>query len=1367
MPPETPSAAAIAAAILARFPGATLAPTVPAPGSTVTFRESFSGFFDHAPGLWRHGWPAFPQTREAESRRPAPCVAAIKHLRAKLPTARERVDWMGYTPPRGHRVNAAVVVQDSTFVLDVDVRDARADAIEDLAREHLGPTPFVRRTRGSQTRGLIYRIDSSLAERRKSAHKLLTEFLEVPKDETGRPLDDAVELLMPGSVYTVAGAHYRTSQLFRWDGAAPWDAAPDAAPVVTHAMLEAFLDAVEALVAPLSNRRAGEGFNRAAAATGAVSPTTVDASGLVTPGNVQGVDGVTWLDGKVVDGRDQYVLKRGLAYAGANARLAETAEGRAALAAALLAECRANWDGVGSKFSAWDGGGSSVLAACRRQVETGRHYVKRNPQLKVRLGREENGRVVTTLRTAIAVDRGADQSLRWVEASKVSIKAIAAADADRLRRERALVHDPAARAAGQQKVSDAVRTLAREFLADVAANVAGAEEEFPIRVGRFPTGAGKTSTLVEILGRGVPGPILFLLPSYANIEEQLARHRAGKKAKPDLVTPTFRAAAAEAVAAAREAGLDVQVMTGKERGGCLMKDHIAACRAHHAPAQGLCEKDVKGPGDEKPVKVFCRHHPDNEGRPESVAVCPVILARRKLLSARVIFAPTAFLTQVLPAGLKKHIRGLIVDERCSFELLRYDTFPARVLDEARPEPLLYKDEREQGLDPQDLLRDRDEIARVASKALAGNEDVAEAVLAHERRAGNGRIVRGPELLDAAVAVAGRGQAIARAIRPNMGLDELTALLSGPRADYLRQEARFWALVRERVEARQSDIQAAALNTGVTLTRLARGDRDVRVQSLAPGIVSGKEGATVRISWVAEPTLDGVPTLLLDASADQAIVAKAFSGRDVVMTDVDAYLHMQVVACLDAAWGSSSFHCEEGADDERKEGVARNVGMARKAVTNVAATHGQGRVAVFGPMKSRMAVQAGWAEPANVDIGHFGALVGLDFAKHHGAVVTLGRHEFPAWIYDALAAACSYTDEDPELPFDRYGDGLGEDKQPLRMPRKPRTYKLRDGRDVTVEVSAMPGVWGHRIQRQFREEELRQAAGRLRPVYRDAVGTWIAVSNVLPEGTVIDAVTSLQDLSSLAGAGAVYEAIRRVGAADPALIRAQAPDALRHPEHDLRRFGLIGSDLSSPYAAGMDALAVTVDGEERTVQVPAWHGEHVQDEAIEAYDRSGLSVRGIRVLAQGGLKVPSQVKAPDKVDAALGTREERLERERGLRDEARRHVQPDEIVATFPATLAAFDAATVDVSRAMTLMSQMGCDGPTAARLGGSAPRQPGEPISLPEAPAGADAGTGSAGGRPSSPRPAESPRPGAPAVPPGAPRPSRLAALRARRAPDA
>ncbi|KQO89385.1 hypothetical protein ASF36_23400 [Methylobacterium sp. Leaf90] len=1364
------------AAVLARFPGASItyagppekAPKpVPAPGDRIEFHEYFAGFFERADALWRNGWPAFPQSRDSASRAPSPCVAAIAHLRTKLPSKAERREWQFYTPYRGVRSpNAAIVIQDGVFVLDIDVRDGRADAIEALAHEHLGPTPLVRRVAGSLKRALIYRSDSSVAGRRKSAHKLMTEHMELPRDADGKALDDAVELLMPGSVYTVAGAHYKSGQIFRWHQA-PWSVGPDAAPVVSNAQIDSFLDAVEATVAPLSQRRGGDRFN-VSAATGAVSPATVDASGLVTPGNVQGTEQVTWDGGKVVDGREQYLLKRSYAFVLANPTLAATAGGRAALANALMEECRANWAGVGSKYSAWNGGGSSVLSDARAKVESAQRKALRDPQAVVRLGRDENGRINTAVRTAVAVERG--DALKWVVESQVSMKAVDVAEQDRKRRERALQADPAARAAGQQAVSDAVRALGHRFLADVREFLMDPEAETPVRVGRFPTGAGKTSTLVEILGRGVPGPILFLLPSYANIEEVIERHKAGRKAAPDPVgaTATFKAAAAEAVNDARRLGLDVQVMTGKEKGGCLMSGHLAMCRAHGANAQALCHKDIKGPGDEKPVRTYCRHHPDNEDRPADVASCPVIEARRKLLSAQVVFAPTAFLTQVLPEGLKKHFKGMIVDERCIFELLRYDHFQASVLLLPRPEPTLTQADREQKVEVQDLLRDRDEIAAMAHKALAAGEDVAAAVLAYSRPVGvvwDRKVLTGPELLDAAIAVAGRAQSLARAIRPNMDLADLEALLTGPRADYLRQEHRFWTLVKERVEWLQADAQAAALNAGVLLTRMAKGDRDVRIQALEPGVISGTKGLTVRISWLSEPTLDSVPTLLLDASADEALTGKAWRGRDVAMTDVDAYLHMQTVACLDAAWGVSSFCPGEGADDDTLERCAKNVRLARNATTNLAALFGQGRIAVFAPMRTRVAVQTGYAESANVDTGHLGAVRGLDFAKLHLCVATIGRHEFPSWIYDALAAACTYDDDEPELPFDRYGNGLDAEGKPIRMPRRPRTYKLRDGRDLTVEVSEMPGVWGHRIQRQFREEELRQAAGRLRPVYRDAVGTWVAVSNVLPEDTVIDAVTSLRDLSEMAGAGAVFEAIRRAGVADPDLIRAQAPDALgkRLPELEMRLLGLLGADLSSPYAAGMDAYVVHVGGEERTVQVPAWHGEHALDEAVEAYDRSDLSVRGIRFVAAGGQKVPSQVKAPDKVDAILGTREERLADERALREAAREFVQPLSTDQIFPQQLAAWNPANVDVARAMILAGQMGCDGAKAARLGGSAPYVRQEEITLPDDGTDSEAGPSERSPLPPARIPGAGPT-DAPAASPAGPPTSRLASLRARSA---
>lgn len=1374
--------AALKQAVLARFPVAQITYAgPPRPGFIENLlkpsdkpKEYFSGFFDKARPLWKAGFPVFPQSRDRSGRKPSPCVKEIRHLRTQLPSDKEQRDWLNHEPFRGTRPpNAAAVIQDGWIVVDDDVRDERADAIQAIAFEVLGVTPLVRGVDDSFKRALWYRTDSSVADRRKSAHALLTKEQGVLKDDDGKPLDYAIEIIAPGSVMTMWGWHWRSGRPFRW-ATDPWDVDPATVPVVSNEKIEAFLDAVEERVAPLSRRRAGEGFNTNAVrlAHGEIAPAHIDTAGILVPGGRENVLDVTYDGGKVVDHREQFILKRSTAYILANPAIAQSTAGRHALAGALLEECKAVFAGIGTKYVAWDGHGASVISDCRSKLETGLRFVKNTPELTVRLGRDENGRVHTAVRTAVAIDQGDSSAMSWIQAAEVSIKSIIAVEQDRKRRERALVTDESVRAKSQAKVADAVHGLARTWLDEVRRHIMDPELAVaPIRVGRFPTGAGKTSTVVEELGKGVPGPILFLLPSYANIEEVLGRHKAGLKAKPEapVATATFKAAAKEAVAQARAAGLNVQVMTGKERGGCLMAEHLKLCREHHAPAMALCKSSVKPYKSEKAEPVYCKHHPDNEARPDDVAVCPVILARRELLKADLIFAPTAFLSQQLPEGLKDRIKGLIVDERCLFELLRYDLFPADVLLQPRPEPRLDKAEREEGLDPQDLLRDRDEIAHVAHRALAAGQDVAAAVTAYSRVAGNGKTVTGPALLDGAIAVAGRAQTIARAIRPNMDIEELRKLLTGPRADYLRQEARFWTLVAERCEFLAVDALSASLNGGTATTTMARGDRDMRIQLLAPETVPGTKTATVRISWISDPTLDEIPTLLLDASADVELVRKAFRGRDVELTDVDAYLHLRVVACLDSAWGTSRFCPGEKASDEVKDECAKNVVMVNGAITNVATIAGQGRCAVFAGMRTREAIQTGHAEPANTDFGHYGALKGLDFAKLHMAAVTVGRHEFPSWIYDAYAACCAYNDETPELPFDVNGDGLDLAGEPVRMPMVERVYALRDGRDLTVTVSEMPGAWGKRIQRQFREEELRQAAGRLRPVYRDKVGTWVAISSCLPEGTIIDAVTTLKSLSDLQGAGKVFEAIRRVGVADPELIEAQAPDCC--PRGGIRpvmeRLGLTGGDLSGPFSGGMDAYVVTVDGVQRTIQVPAYHGdEFVLDEIVNSYDASDMKVGGRRRVAQGGLKVPSQAKAPDKVDKALGTRDERLAGERELREAARQHVQPMAHHAIFPnapgVILGAFDPDRVPLDRAMVLARQMGCDGEQAARLGGTAPRRPPEPIVVSDTGSGASAVPGS---EPPHGRPAGESLPGAehdalPGAPPP-PRPARgLAALR-------
>ena len=58
----------------------------------------------------------------------------------------------------------------------------------------------------------------------------------------------------------------------------------------------------------------------------------------------------------------------------------------------------------------------------------------------------------------------------------------------------------------------------------------------------------------------------------------------------------------------------------------------------------------------------------------------------------------------------------------------------------------------------------------------------------------------------------------------------------------------------------------------------------------------------------------------------------------------------------------------------------------------------------------------------------------------------------------------------------------------------------------------PWKWGRLIQKQYREEELLQFVGRLRPVYREGEPPiWFALSSVIPQELVIDDLVHINDL----------------------------------------------------------------------------------------------------------------------------------------------------------------------------------------------------------------------------------------------------------------
>ncbi len=213
--------------------------------------------------------------------------------------------------------------------------------------------------------------------------------------------------------------------------------------------------------------------------------------------------------------------------------------------------------------------------------------------------------------------------------------------------------------------------------------------------------------------------------------------------------------------------------------------------------------------------------------------------------------------------------------------------------------------------------------------------------------------------------------------------------------------------------------------------------------------------------------------------------------------------------------------------------------ARKLITFTAVVYGYGRVLVGTTAAVRqMLCGGGWTPPPNVDFVHFGALRGLDFAKNHVAAISIGRSEMPVHIVDGYVAALTYDDDDPEEPYDILGTGIRKDGKPVMRPVEERVIRMRTGRDVGHFVPSMPPrvvkdengkptgtatSWAQEIEQSWREEELLQFLGRLRPVYRgvqrDADGhlvevetpVWICCGKVLPDDVIVDELVEMPQL----------------------------------------------------------------------------------------------------------------------------------------------------------------------------------------------------------------------------------------------------------------
>lgn len=651
---------------------------------------------------------------------------------------------------------------------------------------------------------------------------------------------------------------------------------------------------------------------------------------------------------------------------------------------------------------------------------------------------------------------------------------------------------------------------------DAAAKVTGKGTDWKglartVLVLKGPTGSGKTTTaLNEVLGMKARlaaqgkrlGTQLFFAPSHALLGEVADKAQA---LTTDAVHVSDEEAQAllDAKAEAEKLGLVVRIYQGRSQ----VCTHPAwpSLRAGGISGEKLCRSTrrvlVDGEWEDEDVECPAR------------ATCVFWTQREGLDTIDILFMPSAYLTLPIPAEVRAVATGVIADESIVSQFLAYAMMPISTLGDERRVPRINKREQEAGITEGHLINERREIADIVRPIVERGDDPVLGLLAHDWGRPYGEAVPHLlQLLDSAVNTCGRAMDVHEEVSPDMNpadAGDLAALRATDK--HLPEEKRFWSTVRERVLALVNDRaltglgSTPAMKAVVDRLRTAKGDRDARIQTLR----HEDDVPTVRISYRRKNSFADLPTLLMDASADEGMIRKIYPGRPVEVIEAACPPHLRVLLVPDRTMSDTSLLPYK---DRNPFAAAQTLTDIRTVIDGVSALFGHSRVAVASTLSVELAANTAWRAPSNVSWLHFNNVVGFDWAKHHPAMLVAGRQELPIPVIDALVGALTYDDDVPELPIDRLGTGLDAKGERVRAIAASRVQPMRDGSDLTIEDRTYAGAWARAVQSQAREEQVRQAIGRLRPVYRKGRAPLLVyVGRALPADLVVDAVASLSDV----------------------------------------------------------------------------------------------------------------------------------------------------------------------------------------------------------------------------------------------------------------
>lgn len=1168
--------------------------------------------------VFAKGWCCFPQERDDRRLPSRVDGAALKWGRyiEQRPAARDIARWAH----QAYGSNLAVIlgpVSGNTFALDIDIMDPDLSLeVQELADSMLGRSRFRRQGRAPRM-ALFYRVEDAEDLPPNRSYKFLAA-------DGAEVSEDGLEILGRGKTITLYGNHHKTGDYFKWSDAQPSAHGTELAPLVTVEQINAFIDAAQEL-------RPFHSVGKRATALMEVGDGSleVDTSRWIIP---RDREGTIIENGLIVDGREGWLKSFTFDLVRYNHERLHTPTGIASAVEVALRVAQERLD-----LSKKPVGGTDIRSAVvdRIQRAVGMLHAGEITHLPTPR-RDEDGKLRQTRKGVLKGSTWnpwflppADRR-KPLDYSGMTVPDPQLAEARSLKTDRG---DVAAKV--ERQVHDALD----QFFDAVYTT----ETERPVaHVLKAPTGAGKTTRTISYIahdprthtgceiddkGEGA-GPILFLLPTYNNIDE-LRKRAETLNLDPDLDDDALALQAEElgvksvdeALAeidglrdSAEAAGLRTMVYRGKIAAGCKIPEKVQALMDAGVATSGLCHARMPTATGEM-EDHYCPHY----------ATCPAIQQRSKIAESHIVFMPHAFLNLTIPEELK-NVRAVIADERIFTMSVHTAQFETKSIQLPRDEPRLTKKERELGMSPIELLQERDAAVEIVEQAFARAQRPAE--LFHLYSETTGKVTRtGAQFVRSAARVCGSASSSNVAVYPGMLDAAFAEIVTRPAGKDVKSEYRFWKIIEQQIEA-IADGTDRPQSDRVIQERLETDDR-------------GREISHIRISWMTQPNWPAAPLLLLDASANERITKKVFPDREIAVHDIEADLNLRLVVIGDKRMANNGLVAGDKAGLEKRAICAQNIETVRAVENHISAIHANARVTHAMPKALRREYCWGYATPGNADYLHYGAERGLNFAERHGAALITGRMELPPHVYDGLAAALAYGDDEPCELLDPRGNGLDADDKPL-LPRVGDVrLAMRDGSDVSIETAANPAGWLRIVQEQFREEPIRQAIGRLRPVYREDTPVAYVMSQCIPDGLIVDELVSASDM--IPEYAELLDASRSMyGVLDYHLAYQHRPD-LATLEGFCRQFAALPAELK----AGYDAVGYQRDcGDRYHAGVPV----HWRSDACELVQglvaHTGHEVESIRVVrtSTNDPVVPAAERPVDEIETEIGPLEQRIEHE---------------------------------------------------------------------------------------------------------------------------